>query len=277
MVRTLLVRGMLVGVVGAALVFIFASVFAEPQITAAVAFEYAHSTSDGGAELVSRSVQSTLGLGLAIVLYGTALGGLFALAFAFVHGRFGWVPARVTSVLVAATGFVGVYLAPFLKYPANPPAIGEPDTIGRRTILYLIMVVISVLAAVVAALAGRGWAGRLGRWNATLVAVGVFVLVVAVAAAILPNVDEVPDSFPASVLWRFRVASVGAQLVLWATFGLLFAALTDRAERPAGRDRRMGTDRQTGTGGRMGPDRQMGARRGLPDAGAEDSKPGSAP
>jgi hypothetical protein len=39
----------------------------------------------------------------------------------------------------------------------------------------------------------------------------------------------VPDQFPAAVLWNFRIASIGAQLIMWATFGLLFGALTERA------------------------------------------------
>ena len=45
---------------------------------------------------------------------------------------------------------------PFLKYPANPPSVGDPDTIGRRTELYLAMIVCSLLAAV-AALRIRAW------------------------------------------------------------------------------------------------------------------------
>jgi hypothetical protein len=53
-------------------------------------------------------------------------------------------------------------------------------------------------------------------------------VVVAVAGWLLPAVDEVPADFPATVLWRFRLASAGMQAVLWATFGLLFGALCER-------------------------------------------------
>ena len=51
------------------------------------------------------------------------------------------------AIAVAVTGFAGVFLLPFLKYPANPPAVGDPDTIGRRTALYLVAVAWSLLAA----------------------------------------------------------------------------------------------------------------------------------
>jgi hypothetical protein len=49
------------------------------------------------------------------------------------------------------------------------------------------------------------------------------------AGLVLPAVNEVPDEFPAAVLWKFRVSSLGAQFILWATLGLLFGALTQRA------------------------------------------------
>jgi predicted cobalt transporter CbtA len=46
---------------------------------------------------------------------------------------------------------------------------------------------------------------------------------------LLPGVNEVPTQFPATLLWNFRMASIGAQLIMWATLGLLFGALSQRA------------------------------------------------
>jgi hypothetical protein len=128
-----------------------------------------------------------------------------------------------------------VFLVPYLKYPANPPSIGNSDTIDRRTALYFAMVAISVAAAVGAMIVARRLAPKLGGWTAVLVAAGGFVAVVAVAGLMLPAVDEVPADFPATVLWRFRLASLGMQAVLWATFGLLFGALTERSLRRGAR------------------------------------------
>jgi hypothetical protein len=230
--RTLLVRGMLVGVVAALFALVFGSLFGEPQINNAIGYEAVHAAhGDEGPELVSRAVQSTVGLAVAVLVYGAALGGVFALAFAFVYGRLGALRARLTSVLVAAVGFVAVFAVPFLKYPANPPAVGNPETIGRRTSLYFLMVVITVAATIVAGLVGRSATQRLDAWNAGLLAVATFVAIVAVAGAVLPAVSEVPGDFSSTVLWRFRLASLGTQLVMWITFGVLFGALTERAER----------------------------------------------
>jgi hypothetical protein len=57
----------------------------------------------------------------------------------------------------------------------------------------------------------------------------VFVLAIALVEVTLPAVNEVPADFPATVLWRFRLAALGTRLVLWTTFGLLFGALTERS------------------------------------------------
>jgi predicted cobalt transporter CbtA len=47
-------------------------------------------------------------------------------------------------------------------------------------------------------------------------------------AYVLPAVDEVPAGFPVTLMWRFRVASLGIQAVMWATLGILFGWLTER-------------------------------------------------
>ena len=130
---------------------------------------------------------------------------------------------------MAAAGFVSIYLVPNLKYPANPPAVGSPETIGMRTALYFIMIAVS-LAAMIASLAiKRLLVARFGEWNSNLLVAACYIILVAIAALLLPAVNEVPEQFPAVVLWNFRVASIGAQFIMWATLGLLFGALSQRA------------------------------------------------
>ena len=118
---------------------------------------------------------------------------------------------------------------PFAKYPATPPAVGDPDTIGRRTALYLVMIAISVLAAVAAVRLRRSLAPALAPAVATLVAVAGYAAVVVAAGVALPGVHEVPATFPAEALWDFRAASVAIQASLWATIGLVFAAAAQRS------------------------------------------------
>ncbi|OLZ44232.1 CbtA family protein [Amycolatopsis keratiniphila] len=240
MMRTLLVRGMLAGLVAGVLATLFAYFFGEPSVETAIGLEgtAAHSHSAPGAhehaeaaeeELVTRGVQSTVGLLTGVGLYGVAVGGLFSLAFAFTYGRLGTLRPRVTAALLAGGAFVVVFLVPFLKYPGNPPAVGQAGTIGSRTSLYFGFVALSLLIGILAAAFGRKLADKLGAWRGGLLAAGGYVVLISVAAALLPSIDEVPEGFPGSTLWTFRLASVGTQVVLWTALGLAFGALAEKA------------------------------------------------
>ncbi len=241
-VPQLLLRGMLVGLVAALFAFGFARAFGEPSVDRAISFESAthekemaeaakagHPMADDYPDIFSRPTQAGVGLFTAVAVVGTAIGGLFSLLFAFCYGRVSGLSPKVFAAVLGLICFVAVYLVPDLKYPANPPSIGEPSTIGIRTGLYFSMIAISIIAVVVAFSLRRLLVERLGTWNATLVASAAFVALIAVAYLALPVVNEVPDGFPAQVLWKFRLASLGIQLILWCGMSLLFGTLTERA------------------------------------------------
>jgi predicted cobalt transporter CbtA len=231
MLRTLLICGLLAGLCGGLLGAGFAKVAGEPPLDRAIAWESARASAKGEAPhaaLVSRTVQSGIGLLVGACVYGVSLGGLFALVFAGVYGRISRAGPARTALGLGATAFVVLYLVPFLKYPPNPPSVGDPATIGDRTALYFGMVTISVLAAIAAVRLRIQLVARLGGDAATLCAVGAFVVVVTAAALVMPGVNEVPATFPSTTLWAFREASIGVQLVMWTTIALVFGAAAGR-------------------------------------------------
>jgi hypothetical protein len=233
---------------------VFARIFAEPLIDRAIAYEDGRAAAqdvldraagfqipaEDGGDAVSRGVQANLGIGVGMVLFGLTMGALFAVAYTVCLGRTGRIRPRQLSLLVATAGFVVVYLVPFLKYPANPPAVGNDDTVDDRAEYFLLMVVASLLAAVIATAVGQRLRSRFGTWNATLLGLGGYVSVVAVVMLVLRDIAEVPapllapdgtivfPAFPGDVLADFRVYSIGAQVVLWGAIGLVFAPLADR-------------------------------------------------
>jgi predicted cobalt transporter CbtA len=244
MVGTLLLRGMIVGVLAGLLCFGFLKIFGEPPVDRAIAFEtqldetkpsmpampgMATPKQEPEPELVSRGVQAGIGLFTGVAIYSAAFGGLFALAFALAYGRIADFGPRATSALLAAVGIVAVYIVPALKYPPNPPSVGDAETIGMRTALYFAMIAISLAAMIVAGMLRARLQPRRGQWNALLISGALYLILVAVAGAALPSINEVPDQFPAVVLWQFRIAALGAQIIMWATLGLGFGALTERA------------------------------------------------
>jgi len=245
--KRLITRGLLAGAVGAVLAFVFARVFAEPVIGRAIAYEdgrteveHAQGVHEHGVEVFTRGVQSIAGLGFGVLLFGVAMGALFAVFFCVGYGRAGGVGAQVFSISMAAVAFIVVYLVPFVKYPPNPPAVGQSDTIGMRTEWYLVMVLASVGLAIGAVWLARRLVGRLGGWNAGLSAAAAYVVAIVVVMLLLPTVNETPEpmrdasgtivypGFPADVLYEFRLVSLGTQLVLWASIGLVFSTLAGR-------------------------------------------------
>jgi Probable cobalt transporter subunit (CbtA) len=267
MEKRLILRGVLAGAVAGVLAFVFGRIFAEPQISRAIAYEHGRDAAQAALDkaaglpaeaadpdLFSRTVQADIGLGAGMILFGMAMGALFAVAYTVCLGRVGDLRARSLALLVAVGGFLGLYLVPFAKYPADPPAIGHPDTIRARGALYLIMVVCSVTLLVGAVWLGQRLRARFGNWNATLIAVGAFLVAIGIVMALLPPVGhlaanrhefgdhatETPlplrgsrgvivyPGFPADVLYAFRAYSVAAQMVLWSALGLVFAPMAER-------------------------------------------------
>ena len=118
-----------------------------------------------------------------------------------------------------------------------PPSIGDAVTIKERSGLYLLMMVLSVALGLSALWLGRRLAPSMGTWRAALTGLGGYVVVVGVVMRVLPVIAETPlplaDSagklaypgFPADDLYHFRLYAVGAQVVIWATIGLVFGAL----------------------------------------------------
>ncbi len=271
MERKLILRGLLSGAVAAVLAFVFARIFVEPQIDKAIEYERgrhaaqeALNTAAGvtvaheGGEVFSRGLQSTVGAGVGLVAFGLAIGGLVAVVYWLTYGRIGAVRARALAVLIALGGFLTVYLVPFLKYPANPPAVGHEETLGQRTTLYLTMVLASLVAGVLAVWAGHRLRARYSTWTAALLAGSGFVIVIGIVMLLLPALGELAahqaqfgdqatetpqplrdpsggivfPGFPADVLYLFRLYSVGTQLILWTTLGLCFGYLAERLLEP---------------------------------------------
>ncbi len=262
MERQIIWRGLLAGAAAGVLAFLFARLFVEPQIDRAIGYEdgvgAAHDASEKAAHVAagasgvaahshggegsgfSRAVQTNIGMGLGVLVFSIAIGALVAVVFAVAYGRVGDVSARLLSLYVAGGMLISLYVVPALKYPASPPALSLDETIRQRTLLYLLMVALSAAALVGAVYLGRRLVARLGVWNATVTAAGAYVLAVATLMFILPTIEETPGplvdesgaiifgGFPADVLYEFRLYSLGTQIVIYATIGLVFAALVSR-------------------------------------------------
>jgi hypothetical protein len=238
--RSFLIHGLIAGFLAGVAAFLVAHQVGEPNVNAAIAIEEAgaaaehmHAVADSAATEeavpVSRAIQSTVGLGAGTLAVGTALGGLLALVAAGAMGRLGRFSPGQSTAVVAALGLLSFTLVPFLKYPASPPAVGNPDTIGSRTGLYFGFLAISVVAAIAATvLAQRVWRGS-GTYAAVVAGGAAYLAIVGIVAAVMPSVNEA-GAFPAGTLWSFRVSSLLTLVTLWTTLGVVLTGLVLRQQ-----------------------------------------------
>jgi predicted cobalt transporter CbtA len=183
----------------------------------------------GGEPLVSRAAQ-VVGGAVTSVIVGVALGVIFAVVFAKAHERLGGSTDFGKSLVLAAVGCGAVSVLPGLKLPANPPAVGDPATVGRRTMLYAVVLLLGIVVALLVAVLDRWLAGRgvapSTRWVA---GIGACVVAVALVFAVVPgSPDAIPADVPAALIWEFRLASLGQLMTMWLVLGVGFGLLMER-------------------------------------------------
>jgi predicted cobalt transporter CbtA len=190
---------------------------------------------DDGEPLVSRAAQ-VVGGAVTSVIVGVAVGVVFAVVFARLRERLPGGRDFGRSMVLAAACFSAVSLLPAVKIPSNPPAVGDPATVGRRTMLYAVVLLLGVAIALAVPVLDR-WLAARGtqaptRWALDTVAV---VVLVALVLGLVPgSPDTVPADVPAALLWDFRLASLAQLATMWLTLGLVFGLLMERVGAPQG-------------------------------------------
>jgi predicted cobalt transporter CbtA len=285
--RTIVVAAMLIGVLSGVGGAVFHSVVTEPRVDEAVALESragdeadAHADGAGDAHtdeadaddevVVSRRDQKGAGLFLAYALIGAAYGLVLAITSLSLRTTTGG-PFR--RVVVSGTILAGaIAVAPWLKYPPNPPGVGDPDTVGERERLWLLLIVLAgLLLAGVAHLSGRlrtaGWPDD--RRVGALAAAG------AVAAGLLFTLMPTSPTrldVPAGLVWHFRLNSLTGNLLMWALLTVGLAMTWTEALRRAGSAAPLGP-----TAGDDAPARQPGGHGGGEPTGAGEPHGGGEP
>ncbi|MGO6901566.1 CbtA family protein [Rhizobium ruizarguesonis] len=165
---------------------------------------------------------------------------------AFLHGRLSVRP-RSSVWTLAIAGYVSLVLVPQLKYPANPPGVGSAETIGVRTELYFVMIMLSTACMAASAWIAHLMRPRVGSAISVPIGTGMFVALAFLFMTMLPAISETPHDYPRGLLLEFRVHAALLQMIVWGGLGLLFGQM---AEHVVSRDRRA----------------EGVARRGIPNA-----------
>jgi len=152
---------------------------------------------------------------LAGVILGTSVGALFGIVFALSRNALPGNNDVKKSLILAGVMWLTLYIIPFLKYPANPPTVGDGETVVLRSILYLSFIAISGISAI-----GFYQLSKKLKNNKKLLAlVGYGVFISAVFFVMPENPDEI--TAPMDLVYEFRFMSVLGVTSFWASIGII--------------------------------------------------------
>ena len=156
---------------------------------------------------------------LAGVILGTSIGALFGIVFALSRNSLPGNNDVKKSLVLAGIMWTTIYFIPFLKYPANPPTVGDAETVVLRGILYLTFIAISGFAVVGFYKLSKKFEGR----KKFIGLIGYAALIATMFVIMPDNPDEV--TAPMDLVEGFRVMSVLGVTAFWITIGLVLGLL----------------------------------------------------
>ncbi len=225
--KSALLAGLLAALAAAA----FHALITERVIDQAIGIEERMSSAAGhpaSEEIVSRDMQR-VGLWIGFLMYGVSWALLFASLY---YPGQRWLPGSDASrqgLVLALLGYWAIGLLPFLKYPANPPGVGDPATIGYRQNLYFGLLAINLIGAGLSVALNRYLSRSFDGWKAhglTLLFLVVFSLGLYVA---MPNNPD-PVHMPMLLVINFRILSLIGVTLFWIVLGASFARLVRPAK-----------------------------------------------
>jgi predicted cobalt transporter CbtA len=159
------------------------------------------------------------------IVYGIALSSLFGIVFAYSRNSLPSNNVKVKAILLASIMCFVLFIVPSLKYPSNPPAVGDPDTIYYRQGLFVAFLVISGASAL-------GVTAFIKKINQTVskkvvIACTIYgAIMIASYLAMPSNPDTISISM--NLVVAFRLVSAATIVMFWEILGATFATLWNR-------------------------------------------------
>jgi predicted cobalt transporter CbtA len=157
-------------------------------------------------------------------ILGMSIGSLFGIVFAYTHSSIPGSNYKNKALIVAGIMWFVLFLMPALKYPANPPAVGDPETIYYRQTLYVAFLAISGFSALGLAFLYR----RMGSLNIKKIIIpAAYAVIIAGAYLAMPSSPD-PINAPMDLVIGFRAASAITLSIFWGLLGVIFGSFWDK-------------------------------------------------
>lgn len=161
---------------------------------------------------------------VAATIMGTSLAALFGVVFAYSRNSLPGSDNEKKALILAGVMFLVLFLVPALKYPANPPAVGNPSTIYYRESLFIGFIAISGFSALVLAVLHR----KLRKNQSKKIGIPLVYAAIMVAAYLVfpSNPDKI--TIPMDLIVSFRTVSVFTIGIFWGLLGIIFGVFWDK-------------------------------------------------
>lgn len=153
---------------------------------------------------------------------GTSIGALFGIVFAYSRNALPGKGHIKKALVLSGIMWFTIFFIPFLKYPANPPTVGDAETVVLRAILSLSFIAISGFGAVGFYQIYK----RLQKEKKFVAYIGYAVFISIAFAAMPQNPD--PVTAPTDLVNGFRAMSVIAVSIFWIALGIIFGGFWEK-------------------------------------------------
>src|SRR5918995_4679239 len=162
---------------------------------------------------------------IACTILGLSIGSLYGIVFAYTRGSISGTNNKKKALIVASIMWFVLFLMPALKYPPNPPAVGNPETIYYRQSLYVAFLAISGFSALGLAFLYRKMASSNNTKKAIIPSA--YAAIMAGAYLAMPaNPDPINE--PIDLVIGFRITSAITISMFWALLGVIFGTLWNK-------------------------------------------------
>jgi predicted cobalt transporter CbtA len=157
-------------------------------------------------------------------ILGLSIGSLFGIVFAYTHNSVPGSNNKKKALIVAGIMWFVLFLIPALKYPANPPAVGDPETIYYRQSLYVAFLVISGFSALGLAFLYR----KMGALNIKKAIIPAAYAAIISGAYLAMPANPDPINAPMDLVMGFRITSAITISMFWGLLGVIFGTFWDK-------------------------------------------------
>jgi predicted cobalt transporter CbtA len=219
---------LLAGAIAGTILGAINQVAVEPYIDYAVELEMQNTNQSSQiinpAEFTAYRLWQRGGEMLAGTILGLSIGSLFGIVFAYTHNSIPGSNNKKKALIVAGIMWFVLFLIPALKYPANPPAVGDPETIYYRQSLYVAFLMISGFSALGLAFLYR----KMGALNIkkSIIPMAYAAIISGAYLAMPANPD--PINAPMDLVMGFRITSAITISVFWGLLGVIFGTFWDK-------------------------------------------------